>query len=190
MSTHDVDLLMGTKQDSSEYRPELDFCKKEVWSVNGPATGYSSSEDQVPFKPAAGQCRTSGMCTWRRKKKCLNNWRREGSLRFSFCTPSPGSNRLKPSWQWHLVLWIPHKRADYGQRRTGMVEYFHDMILDTQKNFKKNDLIWIKMRFHVSFPLLFTFWISFRLQLYVRHVEKIYVSVDIRTATNYLKLFN
>lgn len=29
MSTRNVDLLMGTKQDTSEYRPELDFCQKK-----------------------------------------------------------------------------------------------------------------------------------------------------------------
>lgn len=83
-STPGVDFLMGTKQDTSEYRPELDFFLKKYVSVHRPAA--ASSEDQVPFKPAAGQCRTSGMCTWS-YKKCLNNRRREGgSPGFSFCT--------------------------------------------------------------------------------------------------------
>lgn len=81
-STHYVDFPMGTKPDTPEYRPGL---SKEV-CVHRPDAGYFPSEGQVPFKPAAGHCRTSGMCTWRRKKKCLNNWRREGRLHFSFCT--------------------------------------------------------------------------------------------------------
>lgn len=59
MSTHNVDFLMGTKQDTPEFRPGL---SKEV-CVHRPAAGYFSSEGQAPFKPAAGHCRTSGVCT-------------------------------------------------------------------------------------------------------------------------------
>lgn len=67
ISTHYVDLLMGTKQDTSEIRPGLDLCQREV-CVHMCASlllGFFFSEDWVPFKPAAGHCRTSGMCTWR-----------------------------------------------------------------------------------------------------------------------------
>lgn len=160
-STPGVDSLMGTKHLRAE--PELDFEHRSAAT----AASCSSSDDQVPFKPAAGQCRTSGMCTWRfkkEKKKCLNNQRREegrgGEPELLILHPSPGSNRLKPSWQRHLVLWIPHKRADYGHRargRAGLGQWniFMTWYLIHKKNLKR-DLIWIKVHFHVSLLLLFT----------------------------------
>ena len=86
-STPGVDSLMGTKHLRAE--PELDFEHRSAAT----AASCSSSDDQVPFKPAAGQCRTSGMCTWRfkkEKKNSLYNQRREegrgGGPSFSFCT--------------------------------------------------------------------------------------------------------
>lgn len=100
----------------------------------------------------------------KREKKCLNNQRREegegGEPELLILHPSPGSNRLKPSWQRHLVLWIPHKRADYGRRargRAGLGQWniFMTWYLIHKKNLK-HDLIWIKVHFHVSLLLLFT----------------------------------
>lgn len=92
MPTPGVDSLMGTKHLRAE--PELDCLLKEVFEHrSATAAGCSSSDDQVPFKPAAGQCRTSGMCTRSFKKEKKSAWTtkggrkgRGGSPSFSFCT--------------------------------------------------------------------------------------------------------
>lgn len=71
MSAHDVDLRMITKRDTSDRSDEEWTCVKEELvrtRVRGPAA-------RLLFKPAAGHCRTSGMCIWSQKKegkKCLN----------------------------------------------------------------------------------------------------------------------
>lgn len=88
MSAPDVDFLKGTKQEKAEHTPELDFYQKECQvCVHRPAAGYSSSEEQVPFKPAAGQCRTSGIFWHMESKKVPEQLKKgRGSLSFSFCT--------------------------------------------------------------------------------------------------------
>jgi len=69
MSTHSLDLLLGTKQDTSETRPGLDICRRfMVCMCTDLLRAASPLEINSCLKPAAGHCRTSGMCTWRRKK--------------------------------------------------------------------------------------------------------------------------
>lgn len=86
MSAHDVDLLMITKRDTSDRSDQEWTCVREELvrtRVRGPAA-------RLLFKPAAGHCRTSGMCTWSQKKEEKSAWTSEGgregegSLCFSF----------------------------------------------------------------------------------------------------------
>lgn len=87
MSAHDVDLRMITKQDTSDRSDEEWTCVKEELvrtRVRGPAA-------RLLFKPAAGHCRTSGMCIWspkkRRKKvpeQVKEGWRERGACASHF----------------------------------------------------------------------------------------------------------
>lgn len=95
MSTHNVDLLMGTKQDTS-LSTDLSWTSvKRSLSVH---RLLSPLKTESHLKPAAGQCRTSGMCTWRREEKKVPEQLKEGGEpALLILHPSPGSNRLKPS---------------------------------------------------------------------------------------------
>lgn len=77
-----------------------------------------------------------------------------------FCTLHRGSNRLKAGWERHLVLWIPHKRADYRQDgedwESGIFSWH-----DTWYSKIKYDYMWIKMHFHASLLLFFIFLSAF-----------------------------
>lgn len=93
ISTHTLDLLMGTKQGTCECRPALDCCQIKFKVCT--CAGYFSSENQVPFQPAAGHGRGSGMCTQR--KKVPEQLKEGGEPVLLILHPSLGNNRLKPS---------------------------------------------------------------------------------------------
>lgn len=59
------------------------------------------------FTPAAGQCRTSGMC----KKKVPEQLKVRGEPELLVLYPSPRGNRIMSRWQRHLALRIPHKES-------------------------------------------------------------------------------
>ena len=128
--------LTDAERVTSQYRPGLDFSELCVWVCVCVRT------------PAAGHCRTSGMCTWsseRRKSAWTTEWgeREKG-----------GAALTKPSLQCHLILWIPHKRADRGRggRAGGRLGGGGDFVTWylIHRGTLKNDLIWIKMHFHVT----------------------------------------
>lgn len=150
MSTRDVDVLLGTKEDTVQYGRGAGLANTP--SHTGLLLATFPVETRDPFQPAAGHCRTSGMCR-QMNKKCLNNGGRGGEPGLLILHPSPGNKRLKPSWRCHLVLWIPHKRADYGQTTEEEEDWdsgifsWHDTWYT--KNVQKLELIWIKVDFHV-----------------------------------------
>lgn len=65
MSAHDVDLRMIKKRDTSDRSDQEWTCVREELvrtRVRGPGA-------RLLFKPAAGHCRTSGMCIWSQKEE-------------------------------------------------------------------------------------------------------------------------
>lgn len=108
-----------------------------------------------PCKPAAGQCRTSGMCTWSidrwsawTRKRGQEGWSRS----FSFCTLHQGVRGLKQaeSGTWFCEFHTKEQIEDTGQ---GGEDW--DSGIFSWNLILKYDYIWIKINFHVSFLLFY-----------------------------------